>query len=733
MQSLFNGLYTEDFVYGYPYHQVVPLRAPQLDYSGEALTSAGPVVCEPGAFELHFDNGADNPDTFTPFGGPSADGPGYLRFPIMGWNESRGLFLTITTFTPCILSFSRSFSGYVGDRLVVTVNDMERLNITGSAGYPWTRDEIPLGKGVYRIAIMMVTAPYTKTGVVRGGIAVGSNTQTALLRYMRLAHLQVTALAMLPTARYTSASLVVDSELLLTPSLSVTSGRVLAVGQSALLVPTKISGVFELLNDTTFTLAAPSLGQQLTMNFVAEATLSVIAIQSAHTASYTGGFAVGSSCQLQVNTAPQDLTGLIRPLKRATITLLPPVIVAGRPQTPRAACVVDFVTTCEGVFSLDRIDPYSTANVYPATVGAAATYRWLSTEAQRDPATEEVTEWHAKGNYNGPFWATGGAYRPTVDLFSIRDKGKTHTVRYPAVNFDSGHLDHLNISLPNASTTGAQTWVMVGSFHRYRGDLEDSLPLIDFASSQPVNYQPVHEETAVRGQLLPWFDPPDAPSIYLGLTNYSPAEPTTSRLAWRINDDDHKFGRTELVVVSDDTPMVLIFVLNGADSRAYAIPMVATGAGATWNAPIPRDPAPGGVKDFSLGRARVQPPFGGNFLTGSMSLLEVAYFNRALTDAQARALGAFLAGMYAPVTTAQASQDYTAGTIDVTAEQFLVYAGVPETQLALVTGDRCLSLNVLPSSEEGQATMAAWNAQGVPTVEVTNRDYSSFLAKLEAE
>jgi len=734
MLSLTDGTFVEDFFYGYPYDAIVEALPPEFDYVGAALTSAGTVVCTPGEFTMQFGATDPNPDIYAPYGGSEVGNPYYLRFPVLSWDQAAGVFLTVTTTAPGELSFDRSFSGHVGDVLSVVVNDQERVSIGGSAGYPWTSTTVALGKGTFNIAIVLKAGSYS-SAVVRGGLGQDPSAITDLFRYLRICNLQITNVAALPTAQHQAIQMLADSSCTLSAQVQVTSGQLLLTPSATLLAPAKTSGFMDLRPSFSATLnpAGLEIGKWGQANLTAECTFSCEPLVYAHAVSDGGGFGVGSTASLTVqDTNPQDIRELIRPLKRVSLKMTKPVIVQGRPQTPIALCDTEVYTTVDASLGLmlNKVDPFGPNNVIPASVGGL-TWRWSSLDAQRDIRTHELTQWppHEAG---GPVWTTPGSYRPAISHFNVRQGSQAYKVRYPSVQLDGAHLDHLVTTLPDAPADGVMTWIFVGSFGRFRGSLNDSCPIIDYAQDAVIDYTPAAELTAVRRSFPAWTDSDRSPSCYFGLTSYGKNDETTSRVAYRTDDATGQYGRSDRLVVTDNTPVVIVYVVNGPDSYALIAPLTTSGTAPAMVASLPRSATPDlFLPSFTLGKSRAATPFDGNFLTGSMSLLEVAYAGRAMTQAQATTLAAFYAGLYAPVTTNGTTADYTStSSADESTEQCLIYANDPETDLTLISGAQAVPLGISPSSDEGQAEIQRFRDMGVPIVLCSNRDYESIVARL---
>lgn len=722
MQDLVSGLYTEDFSYGYPYDAVLPVLPAQFDYEGEALTSAGLVYCPRGDFALQYGNGSDNPDASAPYGGAPASNPSYMLFPIISWGQTVGMFLTVTTQAESVLTFDRAFSGYVGDRVSVVVNDIERISLTGTAGYAWTRSSITIGAGVNRIAFLLSSADWSSGAVVREGVSQSSVNVVDLYRFLRLTNLSLTNVAAVPTAHNQRMNLQGDTSLVGAATVGVRP-RLDFIATSLTLWPAKLVGHLDLQASSSFTGDGVYAGKWATAALDADAELGMNLTITAHVASDTGGFGVGSSASLAVeNPTPVDVSQMIRPLMSSSLTMTRPIFVNGRPVTPIAVSETEVQTSVTGAYVLSKVDPIDAPN---NKLPVPSTYRWLSPEAHFDPVTGALTDWHSTDYANGPVWSTPGTYRPEVTNYAMKDPaGRINAVRYPAVVFDAAQQQHLVATLPAGSAT--QTWVFVGSFYRFRGVLADACPIIDFAGSTPVDY--TTQVTAQRSP-SPWADQ-NNPSIYLGLTALGSREPTISQLAY---SSGATYGRTGQVVISDSTPVVIVYSLNGANSFVMVTPIVTgqNNAAAQMVAAIPRDVVDASQTSFTLAKSRNAAPFNGNFLTGSMSLLEVDYYASALSRADATTVSNFLVGLYTPTSIDKQIGDFTAGTSNIDSEQALIYAGDPEEPLALISGSSAVVTDLLISTPDGAAFSSAMNAKGVPTVLCTNRDYAALVATLK--
>lgn len=727
MYTLSEGVLVEDFDYGYPYGRPWQQRPTIFDYTGSAQCNAGFILCPQGDFEMQFGNGSDNDDAQLPYGGAPASNPYYIRYPPLGWGQTAGIFLTVLCKANATLSFDRAFSGYVNDSFVVSVNQRERLSVTGSAGYSWTRNTITLAKGTNHIALMLISAAYAPT-VVRSGTAQGITTQTALTRYFRMSNLTITECAQTPQAADTLLGLSCETDISCVGGIDVVTGSVTMPGKSLLLCPMVIADPLDLPCDSGL-LANVIIGLNGQQESLAEATISVVTTTTAHHFSDTGGFGMGATASLSlINTAAVDVTAQVRSIKKVSLTLDTPSFANGSPITPLGVCETEVSAQLLGSAIVNRVDPYSPANRPPVT----PTWRWLSPDAESDD-DGNLTHWRPT-DYAGPAWSTPGDYRPSVGRFAMKVAGTVAQVPYPAVQFDAGHLDHAtaNFPYPSINQSGQMTWVIIGSFARYRGRITDNCPILDYSSDAFIDYEDPEENTAVRNVYMPWVDTSASSSIYLGLASYSDKDLISSRFVYRLNDATSSFEKsTDGPIITDASPCVIIYRINGDSSLLSVTPLVAGQSGTTVQKFSRTPPTEALRTEFCLGKTRVTPPLNGSFLTGSMSLMEVSYYNTPLTDDQISALANFYMKMYTPIAGGLTEPDYTIGTLDVTGEQVLIYAADPETPLTLVSGERCVQLSIYPSSLEGQIEMQRFNGQGVPTVQVSNRDYARLVAQLE--
>lgn len=731
MLTLSNGTFTEDFSYnGLSPTGQVQVRPWEFDYSGTVVTNRGVVSCPQQTFTMHGGDWGDwKNDTALPYGGPPSSNNTYIRFPVLSWGQAAGMFLNVQTTAASVLTFDRSFSGYVGDVFSVMVNDVERMTITGSAGYPWTRTSIALGRGKWTIAFVLSTAKYLgQTAIIREGVAQGSASITELQRYLRMTNISVTNVATLPVARNSQALLQARVTTTSVGSVKVTSGKLTLKGVATLKVPVKTSPPVTMQG--TSTLVAPNafVGKQGKATWQAAASFTSAFTLSPHHVGDVGGFGMTAHASLTVDsTVPEQSSTLLRPLRRTSFVMSSPTIIGGAPTTPLADCTTEVITNCTAAQYVRRVDPHSPANVAPVT----PTWRWLSVDAQSDATSNQLTQWHPTA-FDGPVWSTPGDYRPAIGDFSIRIAGSMTKVPYPSVQFDAGHLDHLTTALPDVAADGTMTWVFVGGFARWRGAVPDNCPIIDYAADNPIDYQPDTEYVADRGNYMPWTDPSTSKSIYLGLTGYSDKDLTSSQFAVRTNDATNTFARTSDLVISDATPVVLIYRITSKAAVVSVMPLVAGQIGSSTSI-ISRVTNTGKQRTFCLGKSRVNPPFGGSFLTGSMSLLEVSYYPRAITDAETTSLQNFYSALYGPVAGGVVEPDYTRGALNVGSEQVLLYAADPETPLTLLSGNKMVVLSVYPSTALGRVEMDRFNAQGVPIVQVSNRDYARLIANMVGE
>lgn len=193
--TLVSGVLTEDFNYGYPYSGPVK-SPPYFDYS---VTVQGNDVYASSSyrrkdFTLQYLSKNDDPlntDTGA-HGGSSLAHPYYLLWPVLSWDDCQVLNLTLDVAKNSVMTFDRSFDGFINDNFVVVVNGKEMHNVTHTAGYSWTTQEIGLSAGVNNIYWILKTAVYNTT-VLRNGVSqdLPAGSVPVLARYMRLANLVI--------------------------------------------------------------------------------------------------------------------------------------------------------------------------------------------------------------------------------------------------------------------------------------------------------------------------------------------------------------------------------------------------------------------------------------------------------------------------------------------------------------------------------------------------------------
>lgn len=369
--------------------------------------------------------------------------------------------------------------------------------------------------------------------------------------------------------------------------------------------------------------------------------------------SETTGFGLDVEARISVeSTLLPTVADRARPLVAMSVTMARPAIVRGRPVQPLARSTTRVLTgTREPEIPQGEIPTEDVVEDYPeATTGTFGQprHRWLSIDALRDPDTHDLTRWPAHGEEaTGPAWTTPGTYRPAVGNLSLRMADGSHVqMSYPAVNFDSFGGDHLNTILPADIAyewTDTCTWVLVGSFRRLLGEAEDSCPILDFASRiTEIDYET--EAPVDRGDFR-FADPADAAEeeFYTGLGNAAGGSGVVV--------DSALTGLT----YTDDTLVVLAMTASGATSQLMitTVPTAPTTSYARVSATTPRfdfNPAEGErlATQWSLARSRFAPPLGGLLQTGTMSLLEVAFWNAPLATAELTAVSDYLAGTYTP-------------------------------------------------------------------------------------
>lgn len=732
-----SSTWNEDFVYSPTANSdSFPDLPPELEFSGTVLTPDGWLTL-PGASGFAIRNGfGANEDATFPYGGVTPGVNAYLLYPRLTWDQVAGVFFTATTYAAGRFSFDVSFSGHANDKIYICVAYgnvwSTREVLTGVYGFGWNRRTYTLAAGSSTVAIVYRSASLTQA--TSGGVPY--NQPPGTLGYphrLRVSNFAVTNATGLPSPSVVRKNLFNDSLLTATGYLEQFA-RLSLLSDSATVVATVVTPRLNLTTDSVFTVAHVEAGAEWAASYLDDSVLDLVSEIEALSVSATGGFQVGSRMSLWVETTViPDVQSQVRSLMAYTLTMTRPAIIHGRPTTPRARSATTVVISIEGSGAvIGRISPYSVEHVYP-DLGGQPTYRWLSLDARRDNDTGECISWDEQDD--GPSWTTPGAYRPTVSNYVMQTDANHQAINYPAVSFDSSHLDHLNAVLSSGDWTDAgagaglsATWLLVGSFTRFRGMLRDSCPILDYTSDASIDY--TVERTASRENLPDWFDPPDAATMYTGWHAIGDNVPNVSTLTWRSAEMDLS---TNDVAYRDNMPVVLAICVSGLNSYVRVTPILGSGPSSlVAQASTPREiftsgsPPPTTV---TLGKSRSLPPFNGLFGTGSMSLLEVAYYKRALTPAEADTISRYLAGVYAPASVLErVKTDLTAGKINPPPEDGpLMFTTTISTDPTYLLQDGRIG------KLYDDATTSQMTSAGVPTVYVTSTDYAAMKAAFIGE
>lgn len=196
MMTVTSGVLSEDFNYGYPYGGQTVVSPPYFNYSTsvQANDYYESTSYRRKDFTLQYRSKNDdflNTD-YGAHGGASTAFPNYLLWPLLDWEDTQALSLTISLDKDMTLSYDRSFDGHPDDLFVLVANGKELQSVTHTAGYSWTTSSVGLGAGTNEIHWVLQTAQFNPT-VLRNGVSqdLPLGSVTSLPRYMRMTNLVI--------------------------------------------------------------------------------------------------------------------------------------------------------------------------------------------------------------------------------------------------------------------------------------------------------------------------------------------------------------------------------------------------------------------------------------------------------------------------------------------------------------------------------------------------------------
>lgn len=655
-QSIVSGTYSEDFNYGYPYnHPERPTRTlpPQFTYNSSAITPRGNyattsrfVKAGRAAFALCYLSKAVEPNNIDlgAHSGAHNASPYYLLFPAMSWNECVVLDMTITvTAEGAALTYDRSFDGVVGDRYILLVNGKEQAVYHRSAGHNWTTDITYLRNGRNKIQWIFKTKVYTPP-VTRNGTSITNITPPKVTRYFRLCRLSVTSVSVFPGGTVGNFGSPPYAELGSNYTTDVCT--VSFTGRKGLRGKAVLKGYG--------TPGYKAKNARDDMAGVATATFAPRQSVNAK-ASFFGDSAFGPTgsisfthsawdCQLELTATgaltvevpfdtPQTVTSLIRNLQSVSMTMSTPVFVAGKPITPKYQNIQAFTAATSGAYVYtDPVSPSSINHILPVT----PTYRWITTDIG-GADDSQVLSWpeHVTPASN-PAWTSTMAYGPTVHPHErFVDREATYVTYSRTLHFTDHLGEHMWMSMPanafpttvtNVTPFQPYTWMIVAMLHPMFTQ-DQSITLLDAYpnATTPADYSQQisdDEDTTLNDgtgnfRSTVKFTPP-------GRAILSGNVSTTLSRPWILNYKPCVYFATFGSTTSNST---LAAYGENYFQRIQGI------AGSMSNY----------QQGFMMGRTNGQM---NRRNLSTMTMFEVAFYNRALTTIEQRKVADYLAAVY---------------------------------------------------------------------------------------
>lgn len=464
--SISGGTFTEDFNYGNSGYtaKVAPLPG-EFSYSTSEKTNDGEIVASWYArrnFTLQYGSHALNKlnkDVGLHGGYVTGSGPQYyFLFPLISWFMVQTLTLEVVLSADGVLTYHRSYDGHVNDVHSLVVNEKVRDTISNTAGHPWAKSTVNLSKGVNKITWAVESADH-KGGFVRNGLddLAQSGNYPILWRYFRIANIQITNVSSVVVPRRSYADLLGNGTLTSRAFLKEV-GKVKIVALSSMAYKVKF-GQAALIGESSFITDTHNdkLGKA---QLVGTSTLTASGnVQHVHS-SEDAGFVINTHAELTVERpldSTQQITSLITPYHVSTLTMPTPTFIHGQPIIPTYIDTqASTWSTANSYTSTTAITPSSVSHVLPHN----ATYRWVSVDVSgADDAA--VTTWPERNG--GPSWSSLGAFCPTVHPHvHFNEKDFSYTSYSRVVTFYWRYAQHMWATL--GTQTAPFTWTFVGIF-----------------------------------------------------------------------------------------------------------------------------------------------------------------------------------------------------------------------------------------------------------------------------
>ena len=648
-QTITGGTWYEDFNYGYPYglgayrsyRKGIPA---EFTFSGTEHTPRGALVSTKYArtsFAVHYLNAATDPNNIdtAAHAGAHNFSPYYLLYPPLQWGETQMITLNIVLTADGNLIYDRAFDGHRLDRFILLVNGKERHGVTHSAGHHWVTDTIPLRAGANRISWVMITTTYTPP-TFRNGISVAT-TAPKVPRSFRLCRVSVQNVTVFPggTVGNRGVPPYADLDAGATTTFTPRNGfrgqvRFRSYGTVGYKAKNAISNML-CLGTTTFQARSNTNAQALLLgnsSFTQNGAISFTHGGNDFPMELTTTGAL--TVEIPINT-PQAVSSLIVPLKIVSFTMNTPFFVNGKPITPKYQDIqTTNVTTAGGYTYADPISVTSINHLLPVT----PKYRWVATDII-GADDDQILSWPEHAGTAGLNWVSTAPYGPTIQPHEhFNDQTDDYNTYSRSVHFYSHNVEHMWLNMPatafptavtNLTAFQPYTWMFVAMMH-------------------PLGHH--HQEQVLGNTLLDSYlngaTPTDfTDSIDNNLDVTSNDGTGTNRSTIRFNANQATIACNSTTPLKrnwkhNNNPVVYTGTFMGAAANSS---LIAYGQNYYQRINGPLGAGSNYQQGFLLGRAVNEYR---RVFASTMTIFEVAFFNRNLTVAEIKRNSHYLMGVY---------------------------------------------------------------------------------------
>lgn len=419
----------------------------------------------------------------------------------------------------------------------------------------------------------------------------------------------------------------------ITPYIKV-QGRAFLQGSGILNIKTKTQSPTFFLVTSTSSAISPILTMRSITPFVGGGTWTNTSGIEHNQQSFDGGFHMDGFGRLDVAipaVVPSTLT--VRNLLAASLTMQTPVMIGGKPVMPTTVGTTTSPASTAGTYTINSAPaPSSTAHVLPVT----PVWRWLATDVVGNDGAN-FTTWPEHSGI-GPSFTASTAFAPTIISLSHYDTySRSNIDMGRCVNFYWRYAQHMAMVMDAAHqmTTTATPFTMQFvllaypmTSRQYQHIWDCGVVANDGYYTDPNSGSVELISDAVYANKDVQVPDGQGGRCYFGLR--------PNKVETLFNNTPH-IARLTTASVITSRPFVYTVIFNGG--AASKVRIRGYGVNETYAA----DTKTSIVNDFLLGR--VQNCIG-PASSSHMSVWEMAYFNRALTEAELGVNSHWLGGVY---------------------------------------------------------------------------------------